>query len=59
VYPKNIAGIADQIEARGSVKPVLYSSLRAFSLINLKWIFGLLLLWLSAEWFLRKFLGGY
>ena len=40
-------------------KPVLYPSERLLDIINLKWIFFLLLALLSLEWFLRKYFGGY
>ena len=41
------------------IKPVIYSSTRTRSVINLKWIFFLLLGLLSLEWFLRRYYGGY
>lgn len=44
-----------QAEARS----VIRSEERYDSLINLKWIFFVLLLLIGAEWFLRKYFGGY
>lgn len=41
------------------IKPVIYSSTRTRSLINVKWIFFLLMGLLSVEWFLRRYFGGY
>ncbi len=41
------------------IKPVIYSSSRTRSVINLKWIFFLLLGLLSGEWFLRRYFGAY
>ena len=38
---------------------VIRTEERYDSLINLKWIFWILLLMISAEWFLRKYFGGY
>lgn len=51
--------IAAEIDAKNELKPVLYDTFVTNSAINLKWIFFLLLLLISAEWFIRKYLGGY
>lgn len=40
-----------------SIKPITYSQNETTELIDLKWIFALLLVLLSAEWFLRKYHG--
>ncbi len=37
----------------------IYSSEKYLSIIQLKWAFFILILFVSAEWFLRKYLGGY
>jgi hypothetical protein len=58
-HTSDMEQIADEILAKDQLKPVLYDSFLTESAINLKWIFFLLLLLLSAEWFLRKYLGGY
>lgn len=41
------------------IKPVIYSTSRTRSVINLKWIFFILLGLMSLEWFLRRYFGGY
>jgi hypothetical protein len=51
--------IADELLAKNVLKPVLYDTFLTESAINLKWIFFLVLILLSAEWFMRKYLGGY
>ncbi len=51
--------IAEAIQAQNQLKPILYDTFLTESAINLKWIFFLILILLSAEWFLRKYLGGY
>jgi hypothetical protein len=51
--------IADDLLAKNRLKPILYDTFLTESAINLKWIFFLILILLSAEWFLRKYLGGY
>lgn len=37
----------------------LHSETYFDSLVNLKWLFWILLVWIAAEWFLRKYLGAY
>jgi hypothetical protein len=54
-----LAGIADIIKAKETVKPVIYQSTHTNPLINLKWIFLLLAGMLAAEWFLRRYFGAY
>lgn len=51
--------IADELLAKNQLKPILYDTFLTESAINLKWIFFLILILLSAEWFMRKYLGGY
>lgn len=51
--------IADEIDAKNQLKPILYDTFLTESAINLKWIFFLLLILISAEWGIRKYLGGY
>ncbi len=58
-YPREMQKIADEIMANETIKPISYAHQRLEDLINLKWIFALLLLTLTAEWFLRKREGGY
>lgn len=48
-----------RISARDTVKPVIYESTTTRSVINLKWIFFILLALLSLEWFLRRYFGAY
>jgi hypothetical protein len=47
------------ISESNSIKPVNYFQTALNELINLRWIFLVLLILLSAEWFLRKFWGIY
>jgi hypothetical protein len=42
-----------------SSKPVIYESARTSPMINFRWIFALLILLLSTEWFLRRYFGSY
>ncbi len=51
--------IPAMIKAVGTVKPVIYENATTKSLINLKWLFAVLLLLIATEWFLRRYLGSY
>lgn len=57
-YPGQLSDLGDALLAK-DIKPVIYSSTRTRSVINLKWIFFLLLGMLSLEWFLRRYFGAY
>lgn len=59
VYPADMAAIADMIRGREAVKPVIYETSRTQPVINLKWLFFALLGLLTAEWFFRRYFGGY
>lgn len=58
-YPNQIESIADSIQTKSTIKPVFYDTLKTRSVINLKWLFFLILFFLSLEWFLRKYFGAY
>ncbi|MBC8047105.1 MAG: hypothetical protein H7Y00_09945, partial [Fimbriimonadaceae bacterium] len=59
VYPDEIASIESLIKNTASAKPVLHEIVKTRSLINLKWLFFLLLGLLTIEWFTRKYSGAY
>ncbi|MCC6837188.1 MAG: hypothetical protein IT234_01505 [Bacteroidia bacterium] len=59
IYPKDLHSLAEKLNAREDIKPVSYSEKKLTDLINLKWLFVLLLIFLSAEWFIRKRNGAY
>ncbi len=59
LYQNKIGDIAGLIQNKPDIKPTVYSTLQTKSVINLKWIFFVLLALLSVEWFLRRFFGGY
>jgi len=54
-----ISDLPKLIGDRDDIKSVSYTQNRLKELINLKWVFFLLLILLSAEWFLRKRSGAY
>ena len=58
-YPKDLEALQNKLLQRDDIKPVSYSEKKLKDLINLKWVFFLLLTLLSLEWFLRKRNGAY
>lgn len=58
-YLADAEKIADEIDAKNQLKPILYDTFLTENAINLKWIFFLLLVLITAEWAIRKYLGGY
>ncbi|MDO9187905.1 MAG: hypothetical protein Q7W13_17995 [Bacteroidia bacterium] len=59
VYPNQLELIANKLNSRTDIKSVSYSQKKLSDLINLKWIFFLLLSLLTFEWFIRKRNGAY
>lgn len=55
----DLDALYDAISAREDIRPIIYEQSSFDDLINWKWIFFLLVLWLSVEWFLRKRYGAY
>ncbi|WP_316796683.1 hypothetical protein [Pedobacter agri] len=52
--PGDLLNIADEIRKNENIKTISYEDRKYDELINLKWLFGLILVLLSTEWFLRK-----
>lgn len=59
VYPSELASVGQLIKDSKKIKPTIYQTTKTRSVINLKWIFFLLLGLLTLEWFLRRFYGSY
>ncbi len=59
IYPAQLSSIAEKITQKGTVLPVIYETTKTRSVINLKWIFFLLMGLLTLEWFLRRYFGTY
>lgn len=53
------ASLVSSIQQADTIKPVVYSSTQNQPLIHLRWLFLLLLVLLTAEWFLRRYFGAY
>ena len=59
LYPEQLATLPATLEASGTVKPLLLDTVNTRSVVHLKWIFFALLALYSAEWFMRRYFGGY
>ena len=55
----NIDELTKSINESSKAKPTIYTQEKFFDLINLKWLFFVLLALLSTEWFIRKYKGAY
>ena len=58
-YPNQINNLTKVITANDNITSVIYEENDLKELINLKWIFFILIILLSLEWFLRKRNGAY
>jgi len=54
IKPSQINQLADLIRKNENIKTVVYEDKHYSDLIDIKWLFALILLLLSTEWFLRK-----
>ncbi|WP_374951634.1 hypothetical protein [Mucilaginibacter sp.] len=54
LLPSQVGQLADLIRKNENIKTVVYEDKKYSDIIDLKWIFVLILLLLSTEWFLRK-----
>ncbi|MFC4211386.1 hypothetical protein ACFOWA_09350 [Pedobacter lithocola] len=52
--PQDLLKIADEILKNENIKTISYEDRKYDELINIKWLFGLIMVLLSVEWFLRK-----
>ncbi len=59
VYPNQLEKLSQLLNSREDIKPISHSEKKLSDLINLKWIFFLLLFLISVEWFIRKINGAY
>ena len=57
-YPNDLAALGTQLTS-SELKPVIYQSARNSPLLNMQWLFAILLILLGTEWFLRRYYGAY
>jgi hypothetical protein len=53
-YPAQLNELSKLLLSKEEIKTVSYSQVKLLDLVNLKWVFFLLLVFISVEWFLRK-----
>lgn len=56
-YENQLEQLQKEILASDSIKSITYSHKQLTDLVNLKWLFFVILAFLSIEWFLRKYKG--
>jgi len=54
LQPSQVSRVADLIKKNENIKTVVYEDRHYADLIDMKWVFALILLLLSTEWFMRK-----
>ncbi|MFT5764769.1 MAG: hypothetical protein ACI8X3_002201 [Saprospiraceae bacterium] len=59
LYPDQLTTLPQLIKDKGTVLPTIYDTSKTRSVMNLRWIFFLLLGLLTAEWFMRRYFGSY
>jgi hypothetical protein len=59
VFAQAVQSLRDKIKSNPNIKTLLRSQVNSEPLINWKWLFGALILFLSLEWFVRKRNGNY
>jgi len=59
VYPNQIESLEKLLNNKEDIVPISYTEEKLQDLVNLKWIFYMLIGLLTIEWFLRKRFGGY
>jgi hypothetical protein len=52
--PENLLKIAGEILKNENIKTISYEDRKYDELINMKWLFGLIMILIGTEWFLRK-----
>lgn len=58
-YPNQFDALYNELKENKSIVSISRKEQTLTELINLKWIFFVLLLFISIEWFMRKYHGGY
>lgn len=59
VYPREMNELQDKLESSEQIKATSDRDYRLLELIHVQSLFGVIVLLLTVEWFLRKFYGGY
>ncbi|MOA21470.1 hypothetical protein D3C78_1419620 [compost metagenome] len=59
VYPDQLNKLEQLIANKETIKTITFEDKKLDELINLKWLFGLIITLLAIEWFIRKRNGDY
>ncbi|MFN3939414.1 MAG: hypothetical protein ACK4IY_02430, partial [Chitinophagales bacterium] len=59
LYADQIDQLAQTIKDSDTAKPILREVIKTQSIINLQWLFFVIIAMLGTEWFIRKYLGTY
>lgn len=59
VYPNTMRSLVDILNAREDIKPVIYNPKKLLELVQMWWVFAIILGLLTLEWFIRKRQGAY
>lgn len=59
IYPSELASLPEMLRNREDITTITYTDRKYSDLVNIPWIFGLILLLLTIEWFVRKRNGSY
>ncbi len=59
VYANQLDDLLSELKNKDTIRPVSHTIVDLVDLIELEWIFFLIMFLLSFEWFLRKFFGSY
>lgn len=57
--PNQLDSLSSLILDSDKIKPIIYTSNKTQSILNIRWILGLLIILLILEWFLRRYFGTY
>jgi hypothetical protein len=58
-YPKQMNDLVKEVNSNKNIKPMTFFESKIRELIEIKWLFFVIVFLLCAEWFFRKFYGSY
>lgn len=59
VFPANMQSLVELLKAREDIRPVIYNPKKLLELVQMWWVFAIILGLLTMEWFIRKRQGAY
>jgi hypothetical protein len=59
VLPDALSSLSALIRENQHRKPILYSQVEVRPLVDWRWLFGILIVLLGLEWFIRRYTGAY